>query len=663
MDIEKRINELVDKINKWNYEYHVLDDPTVTDQEYDDRRRELEKLEELHPEYIREDSPTKRVGGGVLEHFEKVTHDIPLLSLSNVFNEDEVMAFDNRIKKEGIIPHYVCELKIDGLAVALTYKKGLLVRAATRGDGIVGEDITNNVKTIASIPLRLQEEVDIEVRGEIYMSKKSFEDINLKRQEKGLETFKNPRNAAAGSVRNLDSKVTASRKLDAFIYHLPNPLDYNIDNHYDSIIYLKKLGFKVNPNIKCLDNIKEVMDYIAKWTSLRDKLDYEIDGIVIKLNNVKDQHYLGSTVKYPKWATAYKFPAVEVITKLKDVIFTVGRTGQITPNAVLEPAFVQGSLISRATLHNEKNIIDKDIMIGDMVIIRKAGDVIPEVVSVKKERRTGLEIPFKMIDTCPICKSKLVNDGEEADYFCINERCDARNIEGLIHFASRDAMNIEGLGERIIEDFYNLSFIKKIPDIYNLNQYKDELMELEGFGKKSIDNLLTSIEKSKQNSLEKLLFGLGIKQVGSKMAKTLAKNYMTIDNLINTTEDELAKIKDVGPVITKSIIDYFNNEQNIEIINKLKDIGVNTTYLQKNISNNINNELTGKTIVITGTLSRPRNEIKEELETFGANVTDSVTSKTDILIVGLDAGSKLEKAKKLNITIWDEEKYNNILKK
>ena len=663
MDIEKRINELVDKINKWNYEYHVLDDPTVTDQEYDDRRRELEKLEELRPEYIREDSPTKRVGGGVLEHFEKVTHDIPLLSLSNVFNEDEVMAFDNRIKKEGIIPHYVCELKIDGLAVALTYKKGLLVRAATRGDGIVGEDITNNVKTIASIPLRLQEEVDIEVRGEIYMSKKSFEDINLKRQEKGLETFKNPRNAAAGSVRNLDSKVTASRKLDAFIYHLPNPLDYNIDNHYDSIIYLKKLGFKVNPNIKCLDNIKEVMDYIAKWTSLRDKLDYEIDGIVIKLNNVKDQHYLGSTVKYPKWATAYKFPAVEVITKLKDVIFTVGRTGQITPNAVLEPAFVQGSLISRATLHNEKNIIDKDIMIGDMVIIRKAGDVIPEVVSVKKERRTGLEIPFKMIDTCPICKSKLVNDGEEADYFCINERCDARNIEGLIHFASRDAMNIEGLGERIIEDFYNLSFIKKIPDIYNLNQYKDELMELEGFGKKSIDNLLTSIEKSKQNSLEKLLFGLGIKQVGSKMAKTLAKNYMTIDNLINTTEDELAKIKDVGPVITKSIIDYFNNEQNIEIINKLKDIGVNTTYLQKNISNNINNELTGKTIVITGTLSRPRNEIKEELETFGANVTDSVTSKTDILIVGLDAGSKLEKAKKLNITIWDEEKYNNILKK
>lgn len=658
MDIKKRIDELVGNLNKWNYEYQVLDNPSVSDQEYDNRRHELEKLEVQYPEYIRDDSPTQRVGGGVLEEFKKVTHKIPLLSLSNVFNESEIRAFDERIKKEGINPTYVCELKIDGLAVSLTYEKGKLVRGATRGDGTIGEDITVNVKTIKSIPLKLQENVDIEIRGEIFMSKEAFNNINIQRKEDGLETFKNPRNAAAGSVRNLDSKITASRNLDAFLYQLPNPLDLNIETHYEALEYIKKIGLKINPNIRLVDNVEGVLEYIAEWTSKRDELPYEIDGIVIKLNNIRNQQKLGFTAKYPKWATAYKFPATEVITKLKDIVFTVGRTGQITPNAVLEPVLVQGSIISRASLHNEKNVIDKDIKVGDMVVIRKAGDVIPEVVSVKKERRDGSEETFKMIEKCPICGEKLVKKDEEADYFCVNKLCDARKIEGLIHFASRDAMNIDGLGERIIEDFYNLGFLTKITDIYHLDQYKEQLVELEGFGDKSINNLLEAIENSKSNSLEKLIFGLGIRQVGNKMAKVIAKKHLTLDNFVNTTEEELLKIPDVGPIIARNIISYFTNEENIKLIEGLKELGLNTTYLGSVSTTDINNDIYEKTFVITGTLSRPRDEIKEELEAMGAKVTDSVTSKTDVVIVGDNPGSKYDKALKLNITIWNEEQLN-----
>lgn len=661
MDAKKRIDELVDNLNKWNYEYQVLDNPSVSDQEYDNNRHELEKLEALYPEYIRDDSPTQRVGGGVLEEFKKVTHKVPLLSLSNVFNESEIRAFDERIKKEGVNPTYVCELKIDGLAVSLTYEKGKLALGATRGDGVVGEDITSNVKTIKTIPLKLREEIDIEVRGEIYMSKKTFNQINDNRQREGLELLKNPRNAAAGSVRNLDSKITASRKLDAFLYQLPNPLDYGIENHYESLEYFKKLGFIVNPNIRKFDDIEGVLEYISEWTEKREKLPYEIDGVVIKLNNVREQQRLGNTAKYPKWATAYKFPATEIVTKLRDIIFTVGRTGQITPNAVLDPVLVQGSVISRATLHNEKNIVDKDIRIGDMVIIRKAGDVIPEVVSVLKERRTGSEKEFIMINKCPICDSDLIKKDKEADYFCTNKACDARRIEGLIHFVSRDAMNIEGLGERIIEDFYNLGYIKTITDIYYLDKYKEELIELEGFGDKSINNLLESIEKSKNNSLEKLLFGLGIRQVGNKMAKVLSKKYLTLDNLMNAGEEELTKIEDVGPIIAHSIVAYFDNEDNVKMINKLKEFGVNISYLGQVETDKSNSNIYGKTFVITGTLSRSRNEIKEQLEYLGGKVTDSVTSKTDVLIVGEDAGSKLDKAKELDITIWNEDTLNNNL--
>lgn len=657
MNVEKRIDELVKIINEADYNYHTLDNPTISDQEYDKYIRELFDLEKEYPEFIREDSPTQRVGSKVLDSFNKITHKIPMMSLSNVFNEDEVRSFDERIKKENIVPEYVCELKIDGLSVSLIYEKGKLVSAATRGDGVVGEDITENVKTIKTIPLKINEEIDIEVRGEIYMSKKVFENINRIREEQGKPLLQNPRNAAAGSIRQLDSKVAAQRKLDSFIYHLPNPTEYGIKTHEDALKFMEKLGFKVNPNNRVCNNIDEVMEFINYQTTNRNLLPYEIDGIVIKVNNLNDQKELGFTAKYPKWATAYKFPAQEVLTKLTDIIFTVGRTGQVTPNAVLEPVQVQGSTIKRATLHNENYVIEHDIKIGDIVSIIKAGDVIPAVLGPKKERRTGEEKEFKMITKCPICDSYLVKKEDEADYFCKNEHCPARKIESLIHFVSRDAMNADGLGEGIIEDLYNLKYIRTISDIYDLSKYKKSIMELEGYGEKSVNNMLEAIENTKKNSLEKLLFGLGIRQVGSKTAKILAKHYLNIDNLINTTKEELSNIRDIGDIIADSIINYFKDEKNISEINKLKEYGVNMTYLGQNESNN-NPNIYGKTFVITGTLSVPRDEIKEKIEVNGGNVTSSVSKKTDVVIVGADPGSKYTKAQELGITIWNEEDYN-----
>ena len=661
MDIKKRIDELVDIITEADYNYHTLDNPTISDQEYDKYLRELFDLEEQYPEYVREDSPTRRVGGKVLDEFKKITHKIPMMSLSNVFNESEIRDFDERIRKEGIVPEYVCELKIDGLSVSLIYENGKLVSGATRGDGVVGEDITENVKTIKTIPLKINKDIDIEVRGEIYMSKEVFNSINRIREEQGKPLLQNPRNAAAGSIRQLDSKVAAQRKLDSFIYHLPNPEDYGIKTHNEALKFMKELGFKTNPNNRLVGNIDEVMEFINYHTLNRDKLPYEIDGIVIKLNSIKEQKELGFTAKYPRWATAYKFPATEVLTKLTDIIFTVGRTGQITPNAVLEPVLVQGSTIRKATLHNEKYVIDHDIKIGDIVSIIKAGDVIPAVLGPKTERRTGNEIDFKMITKCPICDSYLVKKEEEADYFCPNEHCPARKIESLTHYVSRDAMNIDGLGDAIIEDLYNLKYISKISDIYNLEKYKKDIMELEGYGDKSVTNMLEAIESSKSNSLERLIFGLGIRQVGSKTAKILAKHYLTMDNLINTSKEELSNIHDIGDIIAESILKYFSNDKNIEEINKLKEYGINMNYIgNTEIVNNEN--ITGKTFVITGTLSRPRDEIKEILETNGGNVTGSVSKKTDVVIVGTDPGSKYDKAIELGITIWNEEDLNNILK-
>ena len=661
IDAKKRIEELVKIINEADYNYHTLDNPTITDQEYDKYIRELFDLESEYPEYVLENSPTHRVGGKVLDEFSKVTHKIPMMSLSNVFNESEIRAFDERIRKEGYNPEYVCELKIDGLSVSLTYEHGSLVSASTRGDGVVGEDITNNVRTIKTVPLKINKDIDIEVRGEIYMSKKVLETINRNRKENNLPLLQNARNAAAGSIRQLDSKVAASRKLDTFIYHLPNPLDYGINTHYEALLYMKTLGFKTNPNNRIVNNINEVIEFINYATKNRDNLPYDIDGVVIKVNDINMQQHLGFTAKYPKWATAYKFPPTQVFTKLTDIIFTVGRTGQVTPNAVLEPVLIQGSTVRKATLHNEAYVIDHDIKIGDIVEVIKAGDVIPAVLGPVKERRTGTEKDFEMIKKCPICDSFLIKNEGEADYFCKNEHCPARNIESLIHFVSRDAMNIDGLGESIIEDLYNLKYIKTVSDIYLLDKYKKDIMELEGYGEKSVTNMLNAIEESKNNSLEKLLFGLGIRQVGAKTAKILASRYITMDNLINTTKEELSNIHDIGNIIADSIINYFNDSKNINEINKLKELGINMKYLGS-LNSKQNDLITGKTFVITGTLSKDRNEIKELLESFGGNVSGSVSKKTDVVIKGDNPGSKYDKAVSLGITIWGESELNDVIK-
>lgn len=656
MDIKKRVEELTNILNDANYKYYVLDEPTITDQEYDKYLRELEELEQKYKEFARDDSPTKRVGGEVLDSFKKVTHKIPMMSLSDVFSESEVVNFDERIKKEGIRPQYVCELKIDGLSVSLLYEHGKLVRAATRGDGVVGEDITHNVKTIKSVPLTLNEDMDIEVRGEIYMSKKSLEKVNLERIKNGEKPLQNARNGAAGSIRQLDSKVAAKRGLDVWIYHLPNPLDYGIHTHYEALEFMKKLGFKTNPNNRLVNNINEVLEFISEKNAERKSLPYDIDGIVIKVNNIDQQQELGFTAKYPKWATAYKFPAEEVLTRLNDIIFTVGRTGQITPNAVLDPVIVMGSTIARATLHNENYIKEKDLRIGDIVSIRKAGDVIPEVVEVKKERRTGNEKNFEMIHNCPICGTTLVKKEGQVDYFCLNEHCPTRKIESLIHFAERDAMNIDGLGEKIMEDFFNFSFIRTIPDIYLLQTHREDLTRLEGYGEKSVTKLLEAIEKSKSNSLEKLLFGLGIPHVGSKTAKIIASHYHNIDNIMKATLEDLSSINDIGEIIAKSIVDYFQKEDNKIIIERLKQYGINMNYLGQKI---IKDEtFYGKTFVLTGTMTEyKRDEAKNLIENYGGKTSSSVSKKTDVVIAGAEPGSKYDKAVELGITIWSEEDF------
>jgi len=658
----ERMNELIDIINEADYNYHTLDEPTITDGEYDKYLRELFNIEEEHPEWIRGDSPTRHAGGNVIDSFVKVEHVIPMISLSNVFSDEEIREFDEKIKKAGVDPEYVCELKIDGLSVSLTYEKGILVRGATRGDGTIGEDITHNVKTIKSIPLKLKETIDIEVRGEIYMNKKTLEELNKKRSELNQPLLQNTRNAAAGSVRQLDSKIAAERKLDSFIYHLPNPEDYGIKTHSESLEFMKNLGFKVNPKNKLVHNIEEVIEYVNDKTNVRDSLVYGIDGIVIKVNKISDQKLLGTTNKYPKWATAYKFPAEEVLTKLTDIIFTVGRTGQITPNAVLEPVIVMGSTISRATLHNEDNVINKDLKIGDIVSIRKAGDVIPEVIEVKKERRTGNEKDFVMITHCPMCNSELKKKEGQVDYYCFNENCPARTIEQLIHYASRDAMNIEGLGDRIIEDFYNFGYIKNIVDIYGLEVSKKELMSLEGFGEKSIEKLLEKINLSKEKSLEKLIFAFGIPNVGIKTAKILASHYKTLDNLMNTNVEDLVSIYDIGNIIAVSIIEYFSNEENLSLISKLKEIGINMNYLGKETLDKSN--FSGKTFVLTGSLIiYSRDEAKALIEEYGGKVTGTVSNKTDVVVVGDKPGSKYDKAKELGIPIWTEEEFKEELEK
>lgn len=658
MDIKQRIDELIKILNKAGYEYYTLNNPSITDQEYDSLMDELIKLETNNPSLVRSDSPTVRIGGEVISDFKKVTHSIPMMSLGDIFNEEEIIEFDEKVKKVVSNPEYVCELKIDGLSVSLIYENGKLVRGATRGDGTVGEDITHNVKTIKNVPLSLPQDIDIEVRGEIYMPNSSFKKLNEERNKKGEKEFANPRNAAAGSVRQLDSRVARERNLSTFMYHIPEPLKYNLKTQYESLRFMKDLNFTVNPNIKKVSDIKGVIEYINYWNEHRKELPYEIDGIVIKVNNYKDQEKLGVTAKVPKWAIAYKFPAEEVLTKLKDIEFCVGRTGKITPRADLDPVRLSGSVVRSATLNNQDYIIEKDIRIGDIVSIRKAGEIIPEVVEVKFERRTGNEISFKMIEHCPICGSKLIKKEGEVAYFCLNTDCDARNIESLIHYASRDAMNIEGFGERIVEDFYNMGYLKTISDYYILKNYKEELMTLEGFGEKSINNLLENIEVSKNNSLEKLIFGLGIKHVGKKTAKILSEYFNSLNRLMNSTIEELSSITDIGDIIAKSIKEYFNNEKNINLINNLKENNINMNYIGK--EKNINELFLDKTFVLTGTLEKmTRNEAKDLIETLGGKNTSSVSKKTDVVIVGSSPGSKYDEALKLGITIWNEEDFIN----
>ena len=653
MEIEKRVKELVKIINEADYNYHVLDNPTITDQEYDKYLEELNKLEAKYPEFIQDDSPTKKIGGEVLDKFQKVTHDIPMMSLSDVFNEDEINLFDSRIKKEGVNPSYVCELKIDGLSVSLKYEKGIFKRAATRGNGVVGEDITNNVKTIKTVPMRLKEDVDIEVRGEIFMSKETLKNLNVLRQKNNEPIFKNCRNAAAGSIRQLDSSIAAKRNLEVFIYHLPNPEDFGIKTHIEALEYMEKLGFRTNKNNnKLVKNVNEVLEYIHEKAKIRDSLSYDIDGVVIKLNDLSDQKKVGYTLRYPKWATAYKFPAEISYTKLIDIKFTVGRTGQVTPNAILEPVNVMGSTISKTTLHNEDFILEKEIKIGDIVGIKKAGDVIPEVVGVLKERRTGSEKDFEMIKNCPICGSSLIKNKDESAYYCKNPLCDRRKIEGLIHFASREAMNITGFGERIIEDFYNFGYLKSVADFYKLEKFSEELKELEGFGNKSIENLLSEIENSKHNSLERLIFGLGIRYVGRKTAKILAKTYKNLYKIFDATTIELTNIPDVGEKIANSVYEYFNNSDNKVLIDKLHELGINMDYLGEEKENNL---FTNKTFVITGTLTNPRDIVKEKIESVGGKVSDSVSKKTNFLVLGENPGSKYSKAKDLGISIISEK--------
>ena len=652
-----RMNEIIELLNKYAYEYYTLDKPSVEDAEYDRLMQELIRIESSHPEWVRLDSPTRKIGGEVISEFEKVTHRVPMMSLGNVFNEEEIRDFDEKVSKVFPNHEYVCELKIDGLAFNLEYKDGVFVRAATRGNGVVGEDITHNVKTIKSIPHVLKEKVDLDIRGEIYMSKKSFNKLNERQKEKGENIFQNPRNAAAGSIRQLDSSVAASRGLDVFLYHYP---ETPFKTHYETLMYMKKLGFVVNPNIRLCKNIDEVLSFIHEWTEKRNTLPYEIDGIVIKVNDIEQQRELGFTAKVPKWATAYKFPPEHVLTKLTDIIFTVGRTGQITPNAVLEPVRVMGSTISRATLHNSDYCVEKDIRIGDYVYIYKAGDVIPAVDRVELKRRNGSEKPFEMIKYCPMCGSNLVQKNGMVDYFCENIHCPARKIEGLIHFVSRGAMNILGLGDRIMEDFFNYGYIKEFSDIYKLDKYKEELTLLEGFGNKSIEAILKSIEESKQNSLDRLLFALGINGIGAKTAKLLCKYYTTIDSLIDATEEELATIRDIGPTLSINIVNYFKDEKNIEEINELRKLGVDMTYNGKKIIEDEN--FKDKKFVITGSFDNiSRDEIKEFIEERGGFTSDSVSKKTDVVLVGEAPGSKRDKAIELNIPIWNQAKLFEIM--
>ncbi|WP_339172427.1 NAD-dependent DNA ligase LigA [Anoxybacillus sp. FSL W8-1294] len=655
-DVEKQMAQLRQQIEKYNYEYYVLDKPSISDAEYDELMRRLIELEEQYPQYKTPDSPSQRVGGAPLESFAKVTHRVPMLSLSNAFNEGDLRDFDRRVRQEVGDVRYVCELKIDGLAVSLRYENGYFVQGATRGDGTTGEDITENVKTIRSLPLRLREQVTIEVRGEVYMPRQSFEKLNEQRKRNGEELFANPRNAAAGSLRQLDPKIVASRQLDIFVYGVVHAEELGFNSHSEALRYLDELGFKTNCARQVCETIDDVLSYIERWHAEREKLPYDIDGIVIKVDSFAQQKQLGATAKSPRWAIAYKFPAEEVVTQLVHIELSVGRTGAVTPTAILQPVRVAGTIVQRASLHNADYIREKDIRLGDYVIIKKAGDIIPEVVRSLPERRTGKEEPFDMPTHCPVCASELVRLDDEVALRCVNPQCPAQIREGLIHFVSRQAMNIDGLGEKVIAQLFEHGLVRSVADLYTLT--KDELVALERMGEKSATNLLRAIEASKQNSLERLLFGLGIRHVGAKAAKTLAEHFETMERLQQATKEELTAIHEIGEKMADSIVTYFSKEEVKQLLERLRAYGVNMTYKGAKQTVDISSTFAGKTFVLTGTLqSMSRSEAKETIEALGGKVTGSVSKKTDVVVVGEDAGSKLGKAKQLGITIWDEARF------
>lgn len=654
---KQRIQELTQQINKHNHNYYVLDNPQISDYEYDKLIRELIELEESFPELKLPDSPTQRVGGEVLKGFSEVVHKTPKLSLSNVFNENDIRDFDSRIRKAlNQEVEYILELKIDGLTVVLNYEDGIFVQGATRGDGIRGEDITANLKTVKAIPLSLPEKLTLEVRGEVYMPKKAFEELNIRREELEEPLFANPRNAAAGSMRQLDTKVTAERSLDIFVFNLETIEEKVFDSHSEALENLKALGFKVSPYLILCKTADDIIEQCKLWADKRGELPFEIDGLVIKVNNLEQREVLGYTSKSPRWSVAYKFPPEKKRTKIKNITVQVGRTGAITPTAEFEPVRLAGSIISRATLHNEDNIKQKDIRIGDTVIIQKAGDVIPEVVEVVKEERNGSEAIFEMPKLCPVCGSEAVREQGEAATKCVNMSCPAQIRRSLFHFVSRDAMNIEGMGPQIITMLMEKGFIKDAADIYTLKDKAAELADLERMGEKSVANLIEAIEASKKNPLERLIFALGIRMIGQRASKLLAESFNDIYELFEANVERLVTIPEIGEKMAESVVKFFKQTQNIMLINRLADLGVNIQSTKKQIVEK--EQFKGKTFVLTGSLSSfTREQAKELIEGFGGKVSSSVSKKTDYVLAGEEAGSKLVRAQELGVTVVNEDMF------
>lgn len=654
-----RMTYLVKLLNQYNYQYYVLDEPTVDDVEYDSLMRELKHLEELYPEDVLDNTPTKQVGAYIKADLEEIVHEVPMMSLQDVFSFDELYEFDERIRKITNNFTYDCELKIDGIASSIHYTDGLLTLGATRGNGVTGENITKNVLTINSLPKVLTEHISLEVRGEVFMKKSVLDELNDARKANGEQLLANCRNAAGGSLRQLDPNVTRMRKLDQFAYTLVNAEEYGFNTQSEVLEYLEKLGFNVNPHHRLCKSIDEVIEYIKEYDAKRKELDYATDGIVIKVNEFNLYDEIGYTVKVPKWAVAYKFPAEIVTTKLRDIIYTVGRTGIITPNAVLDPVLIAGTTVARATLNNEDFIISRDIRIGDYVKVRKAGEIIPEVVEVDLSRRSEQLKPFKMIELCPVCKMPLSKDANEAEHYCKNKDCGGRILEGIIHFASRVAMDIEGLGEKQIEQLYTLGYLKDIADIYTLENYKNEILMLDRYGEKKVANLIDAINKSKTQDLDRFIFGLGIRFVGAKASKSLAKTFKTLEGICNATYEELIQIPDIGEVMANSIVDYFNTQKNRDLIIKLLELGVDPKdYAQETFD-----LFAGKTIVLTGTLEKmSRDEGNALIEKLGGKAASSVSKKTSFVVAGPNAGSKLTKAKELGIPVYNEIDFLEMIK-